>query len=137
VQRLLALEDDRVRATLSAAAIEAYEAAGVAPLPRGRPRRHRQPERSREQIEMWLPLSAQRTLRALAVHYGMDRGTLLARLVLDVDSQARTRLATAPSALAQYEAAGSQRRHGRKPSGYQPLERRRRRKRRAGLRRPR
>ena len=137
VQRLLALEDGRVRATLSAASIEAYEAAGIAPLPRGRPRRDRQPERGREQIEMWLPSSAQRTLRSLAVHFGMDRGTLLSRLVLDVDSQARTRLATAPSALTKYEAAGSERRHGRKPSGYQPLERRRRRKRRTGLHRPR
>ena len=137
VQRLLALEDGRVRATLSAASIEAYEAAGIAPLPRGRPRRDRQPERGREQIEMWLPSSAQRTLRSLAVHFGMDRGTLLSRLVLDMDSQARTRLATAPSALAKYEAAGSERRHGRKPSGYQPLERRRRRRRRTGLHRPR
>ena len=136
-QRLLTHEDKRVRATLSPAALEQYEAAGVAPLPRGRPRRARQPERGREQIEMWLPESAQRTLRSLAVHHGVDRGTLLSRLVLDVDSQARTRLASAPSALAQYEAAGSERRHGRKPSGYQPLERRRRRKRRTGLHRPR
>ena len=98
-QRLLAHEDGRVRTTLSPAALEQYEAAGVAHLPRGRPRRDRQPERGREQIEMWLPSSAQRTLRSLAVHHGVDRGTLLSRLVLDMDSQARTRLATAPSTL--------------------------------------
>lgn len=133
VQRLLALEDVRVRAHLSAADLEAYEEAGRERLRPGRPRRTRQPERGRVPTEMWLPQSAQRTLRALAAHHGVDRGTLLGRLALDADSQIRARLATAPHSLAQYEAAGSARRYGHKSRGYPPLERRRRRKRRSGL----